>query len=311
MLAAWSYVLKLCPEVDLYEFAAQKKIAYARKLDENGLPKIVIYGGSSCAFGVNTDYMQKDFHLPAVNFGLHAGMGVPVLTGFALKYTKPGDTLIVSLEPHLLNGPFDWPALGDQISYALKEPELCGGGPLHIPRRGSLGIFLTMRPGAQNMLLFLPRELRHQGVIYPKSSFSLSGWQRLDCHVQPNPSMVGTAISEDAQMMLKKVAGYCRENNIRVAYAVPWLYCDGTRLRYYKSVLSEYLYEISKLIPVLKDPTLGIDVDPDDFADGNYHLTPRVATRRAEELAKLIIQWSTWDSKELADQFQTSSGRDR
>jgi hypothetical protein len=160
-VGAWRYVLKLSPEVDLYTYAARKKITLARKLDELGLSKIVICGGSSCAFGVNTDVMQKAFDLPVVNFGMHAGMGAPVLAGLALKYTKPGDTLVVSLEPHLLFTPFDWPALGDQISYALKEPELCEGGPLHLSRKGKLGIFLTMRPGAQNMLLFLPSPLFH------------------------------------------------------------------------------------------------------------------------------------------------------
>jgi len=306
ILGAWRYVLKLSPEVDLYTYAAHKKIAFARKLDERGLSKIVICGGSSCAFGVNTDAMQTAFHLRVVNFGMHAGMGAPVLVGLALKYTKPGDTLIVSLEPHLLFVPFDWPALGDQISYALKEPELCEGGPLHLYRRGTLGIFLTMRPGAQNMLLFLPRELSHLGVIYPKSSFSPSGWQSYDGHVQPHTSIIGTVISPDGQMLLEKVVGYCHENNIKVAYAIPWLYCDAAQLPYYKTVFSKYLYEVSRFIPVLKDPTLGIDTDPDDFADGNNHLRPRSATRRGEELAKLIIQWSTWDSKELAAYYGSS-----
>lgn len=300
ILAAWRYVLKLSPEVDLYTFAAHKKIAFARKLDERGLPKIVIYGGSSCAFGVNTDAMQSVFHLRVVNFGMHAGMGAPVLTGLALKYTKPGDTLVVSLEPHLLFVPFDWPALGDQISFALQEPELCEGGPLHLSRRGALGTFLTMRPGAQNMLLFLPRELSHLTVIYHKSTFTPSGWQSFDAHAPPKSVTMATVISADARTLLKKVVEYCLQNNIRVAYAIPWLYCDGAQLPIYKSLFSKYLYEVSRFIPVLKDPTLGIDTDPDDFADGSNHLRPRGATRRGEELAKLIIQWSTWNSKELA-----------
>jgi hypothetical protein len=306
IVGAWRYVLKLSPEVDLYTYAARKKITLARKLDELGLSKIVICGGSSCAFGVNTDVMQKAFDLPVVNFGMHAGMGAPVLAGLALKYTKPGDTLVVSLEPHLLFTPFDWPALGDQISYALKEPELCEGGPLHLSRKGKLGIFLTMRPGAQNMLLFLPRELNHQGVIYPKSSFSPSGWQRFDGHIQPKPVTMPTTLSVDGQMLLQKVVGYCVQNNIRVAYAMPWLYCDGADLPHYKSIFSKYLYEVSKFIPVLRDPTLGIDTDPDDFGDGNNHLRPRGATRRGEQLARLILQWNTWDSKELAAHADTS-----
>jgi hypothetical protein len=300
IFAARRYVLKLSPEVELYTYAAHKKIAYARTLDQSGFPKTVVYGGSSCAFGVNTEAMQATFHLRVVNFGMHAGMGAPVLTGLALTYTKPGDTLIVSLEPHLLFVPFDWPALGDQISYALKDPALCAGGPLHLPRRGALGIVLTMRPGAYNMLLFLPRELRHQVVIYPKSTFTKSGWQSFDAHAEPKTVTMATAISADGQTLLKTIVAYCLQNNIRVAYAIPWLYCDRAQLPEYKSIFFQYLYNVSKLIPVLKDPSLGIDTDPDDFADGNNHLRPRGATRRGEELAKLIMQWSTWDPIELA-----------
>jgi hypothetical protein len=300
IIGAWKYVLKLSPEVDLYTYAAHKKIAYAKKLDEQGLAKIVLCGGSSCAFGVNTDAMQKRFDLPVVNFGMHAGMGAPVVVGLALKYTKPGDTLIVSLEPHLLFMSFDWPALGDQISYALKQPDLCEGGPLHLPRKGALGIFLTMRPGAQNMLLFLPREISHLGVIYPKSSFSASGWQSFDGHVQPKPSVIPTALSADGQTLLTKIVGYCRQNNIRVAYAMPWLYCDPAQMPHYQSMFSKYLYQVNRWMPVLRDPTLGIDTDPDDFGDGNNHLRPRGAARRGEQLARLIIQWNTWNPDELA-----------
>jgi hypothetical protein len=88
MLGAWRYVLTLSPEVDLYTFAAHKKIAYARKLDEGGPPKTVICGGSSCAFGVNADRMQEAFYLRAVNFRMHASMGVVVIIALALQYTR-------------------------------------------------------------------------------------------------------------------------------------------------------------------------------------------------------------------------------
>ncbi len=308
ILGAWKYVLKLSPEVELYTYAAHKKIAFARKLDERGLAKIVVCGGSSCAFGINTDVMQQKFGLPVVNFGMHAGMGAPVLAGLALKYTKPGDTLIVSLEPHLLFISFDWPALGDQISYALKDPELCAGGPLHLSRKGAFGIFLTMRPGAQNMLLFLPRELSHLKVIYSKSTFSPSGWQSFDGHAEPKPVTMATALSADAEKLLARLAGYCQQNKIRVAYAIPWLYCDGTQLPTYKSMFSKYLIQVSRFIPVLKDPTLGIDTDPEDFADSSNHLRPRGATRRGEELAKLIQRWSIWSSTDLAA-YSGSAGK--
>jgi len=111
-----------------------------------------------------------------------------------------------------------------QISYALKAPDLCEGGPLRIQRKGAFGVFLALRPGAENILRFLPSQLRHQDVEYPRSTFSPSGCQRYDVHREPDARGVGTVISADSQMLLKRLKKYCMEHSIRVAYAMPWLY---------------------------------------------------------------------------------------
>ena len=162
-----------------------------------------------------------------------------------------------------------------QISYALKAPDLCEGGPLRIQRKGAFGVFLALRPGAENILRFLPSQLRHQDVEYPRSTFSPSGCQRYDVHREPDARGVGTVISADSQMLLKRLKKYCMEHSIRVAYAMPWLYCDGSRLSTYKETFARFLYEMNKLVPVLRDPTLGTDTDPYDFADAILTLALR------------------------------------
>ena len=49
-------------------------------------------------------------------------MGATVLTESVLEHLRPGDTLIVSIEPGLLTAPLDQTALGVQFSFAVRHP---------------------------------------------------------------------------------------------------------------------------------------------------------------------------------------------
>ena len=71
--------------------------------------KLVIYGGSSCLFGIDAERLLHTHQMPAVNLGRGAGMGASVLTLAALQYTRPGDTLVAALEPSLLTGSLEPP----------------------------------------------------------------------------------------------------------------------------------------------------------------------------------------------------------
>src|SRR5258708_4132609 len=39
-------------------------------------PKIILVGGSNLAFGINSEIIEKEFKMPVVNMGLHAGLGL-------------------------------------------------------------------------------------------------------------------------------------------------------------------------------------------------------------------------------------------
>lgn len=287
------------PEIGLYLYAARLKCRYAEALEQRTPTKVAFFGGSSCAFGVDTELMNRDYHLPAVNLGLHAGLGAPVLTAFALDRMKPKDTLIVSLEPQLLIIPFDYPALGDQFSLDIGHPEYMRGGPLGLARRGMPGFLLAPRPGAENLFNYIQKRLRHQQMVYSKQTFTPSGWQRLDQHAEPQSGCMLPSLSADGDRLLSRLAEYCRSHEIRLAYAMPWIYYAPSAARLYRPVAAQYLLCISKWMPVLRDSTLGLISDPDDFADGPLHLRPRSAEQRARILAEAVTHWDTWKPVEL------------
>src|SRR5215471_7366323 len=117
------YTLRWNPEVRNWLAGANIKIRWSEKMTQEYGSKILVYGGSSCSFSIDGERMLNRYNLPTVNFGRGADMGPTVLTESVLDYVRPGDTLIVAIEPGLLTESFDVPALGVQFSYVMHHPE--------------------------------------------------------------------------------------------------------------------------------------------------------------------------------------------
>jgi len=64
-----------------------------------GRQKIILAGGSSTLFGVNTEEASRQLHIPVVNFGLHAGLRLGEILWQVGSVVEPGDSLILLLEP--------------------------------------------------------------------------------------------------------------------------------------------------------------------------------------------------------------------
>ena len=62
-------------------------------------PKIIFIGGSSSLFGIDAAEVQKSLGIPALNFGLHAGLRLEDHLANACSVAKPGDIVILCLEP--------------------------------------------------------------------------------------------------------------------------------------------------------------------------------------------------------------------
>lgn len=61
-------------------------------------PQLVIAGGSSAMFGVDSQQLGQAFGRPAVNLGVNAGLGLPVILNQTLASVKAGDVVILVLE---------------------------------------------------------------------------------------------------------------------------------------------------------------------------------------------------------------------
>ncbi len=75
--------------------------AYTHKLEaaaEIATPKLIVAGGSSAMFGIDTHLLADRLSLPAVNLGVNAGLGLPLILVRTLEAVSPGDRVLLALE---------------------------------------------------------------------------------------------------------------------------------------------------------------------------------------------------------------------
>jgi len=281
------YTLFLNPEISLWKHAYRLKCQWSRHLPHDQ-PRIVIYGGSSCGTSVNAARMRTNHNLPVINMGLAAGFGADMLTQFALNELRPGDTLIVALEPELLCADAGLPALGIQCSFAVGHPEFAIRAGASWP-----SALLSLRPDAYHCLTLLGKVLLRQPLYrYSKDEIQSDGWHAVTARRDiPEPIVAAFDLSPHGHDLLRRIREYCAERHVRVAYSLPWMYVSPQQEAKAKAGFRDFLDQVSSIIPVLNDVALGTHTVKEDFADTPLHLKPEAANRRSDEIARALRQW--------------------
>ena len=304
-LAAWVvgaiYTLRVNPEIAFFRRGHAVKQSWAKTLEPQPPPKIVVFGGSSCATSVDGERLLREHGLPVLNLGLGAGMGAKVLTRYALPVLRPGDTLIMAMESDLMTGPLTIPTLGVQFSLATGQWNLLRD-PDRVDWSTSL---LSLRPGGYHGFTLLGKILLRQPLYrYSPDEFHASGWHEVVVK-RPIPDPVASAsrLSEDMKVWLIFIRDFCAQRGVRVAYTLPWGYCPPEQLAAYHRDNARFLQQVAEFLPVLKEPSLGAHSVREHYADTSLHLTATGAALRTDELARQIKAWSTWSPAELAQRI--------
>lgn len=309
LLAAAAYTLWLNPEIRFYKHAARVKLAWAQKMEKEHGAKVIVFGGSGTAFSVRPELLLQEQGIPAVNLGLHAGMEPPFLTALAVSIARPGDTLIAAFEPDLLTSQFTSPDLAAQIGMALGCPELVHasnltGEPVHWVED-----LLSLRPGAYHCFTLLGKiALRKPLYRYAPAEISASGWQRAnDFRDIPDRPLAGS-LSPDARKLLLRLKQWGQAHQVKVAFSMPWCYVTPPRVSAFREADIRFLLEVSAILPVLKDPALGIHTVREHYADTEWHLTAEGAALRSTALAAQIKEGRYWTREELTGESAQGSG---
>ena len=68
------------------------------RLDAEKEPKIIIIGGSSAAFGVDTALLEETLGMPVINYGLYATLGTKVMLDTSRHAIREGDIIVIAPE---------------------------------------------------------------------------------------------------------------------------------------------------------------------------------------------------------------------
>jgi hypothetical protein len=304
-VAAWIgcifYTLYLNPEVRLFKWATQVKRAWVLRLTEKYPQKTVVYGGSSCTFSIDAKYATENGGVPMANLGLGAGLGARVLTRYALSETRPGDTLMVSLEPALLMDDLVPPHLGVQISTAIGHPEFAANTDIGEARSVPwLSMPAALRPGGYHVFTMLGKLVRRQPIYrYKPSDFQEDGRQRTAVRIPPESPGDPGHVSAQGKKFLESLANYCAVNKIRVGYALPWRFAPANDVARSQKVNRRFLAEVNEFLPVLQDETWGVYADAGQYADTCWHLDGAGALHRTTVLARAVKDWRVYGVREL------------
>ena len=91
-----AFAVSMPPQyTDTFVGELNEKVERLNSIDE---PKIVVVGGSSVAFGLDSALLEKYTGMPVVNFGLYAALGTKVMLDLSRGGIKEGDIVILAPE---------------------------------------------------------------------------------------------------------------------------------------------------------------------------------------------------------------------
>ena len=301
MAASAVYTLRYNAEIAFLSGAASIKQSWAVKLSAERGKKIVVYGGSGCAFSINGCRMLTQHDIPLVNCGLHAGIGATVLTWNAMAAVNDGDTLVVSLEPSLLDESMTPPALGVQFAFVRGHPEWITHGELLAESLSWPSAILSLRPGSNHAITMIGKWLRGRPMYrYSVQDINESGLMQTTVRVSQIPERpFAKGPSDSGKQLLMGLRQWCDKHHVRVAYSLPWMFVPAEKVPSFQQANRQFLARVIDIMPVLKDESLGVHSVREHFADTELHLTTEGSAVRTDSLASQLQNWTLWQHSEL------------
>ena len=254
--------------------------------------KIVVVGGSSVAFGLDSEMLERYTEMPVVNFGLYAALGTKLMLDLSRSAIGEGDVVIISpeLDPQTLSLYFSSEetlmALDDDFSMLLDIPaenklSLLGGmwsfaaGKLRLMLDGTV-----LNPdGAYNSANF-----NEQGdLVYPRPENIMDVYYDENTPVNLTPDTV----APDFIDYLNDYVRECERRGAEVFFA----YCPTNELSVVDRALAASFHEFlsdSLDCEIIGTPDEAI-MEAGYFYDTNFHLNDAGAAANTVRLTRDIL----------------------
>lgn len=279
--------------------------AKVRRLDSAGEGKVVVIGGSSVAFGLDSGLLSELLERPVVNFGLYATLGTEVMIELAARSVKSGDIIVIAPET-------DRQTMSDYFGAEAVLQAFDGeaGMLFRLPVRYTARLAGAFYPYAAGKLAAGPGYSHPASGIYGAASFNEYGDI---CAPRPYNVMAGGVdgtrtvtltpdiVSEDFISYLNSFAAYASARGAQVFFSFPPMNRAAVRAaestagdteeaRISADAVDYYAFFAEKLtFPVITDPAdclMGCGY----FYDTNFHLNDSGVRVNTARLAADILR---------------------
>jgi hypothetical protein len=301
LLAAF-YTLRVNPEIRDFTNGAKIKAEWNRSLRDQYPSNYIVFGGSSSSFSVDPELAVKEFNFPLSNLALGAGLGAKVLIRYAAYHARPGDTLVMTMEPSLFSGSAAVPQMGQQFSIAMGHVEWASESNLVELSPGLMpATYLSaLRPGGAHFFTLLGKvAMRRPLYRYKIGEFLPTGQKETDVRAAPITPRGFVTISPAGHSLLASFRHWSQTNHIRVIYTLPWAYSSAEGITDFRKENLYFLGQMLNYFPVLAEKKLGAYSNAEHFADTAYHLRREGAKIRTRELLEALQKSLILSTNEL------------
>ena len=284
------------PEVTFWNEAVSRRLDAIASIREKepGEPIIFFTGGSSCAFSIDPEIIEKITGRPAINMGLPVAAGAHYIIHQALRQARPGDTIVYTTAADILTFP-DQEFSPAKISFALESrrglpTEYAGGSTfgnsLTIPQSLTLS-----RPGVDYLIVLAGRMANGKGYRYKLPDIRYRGLIQTpvrDPSLKPAGPRTAVNLDPEGRQLLETFVAAAKQKGVQVVYSMPLTYTATADLAASRNKNREFLTEIEKIMPVIDDGYSGAIDNIENFADGGRHLSESGSGIRSRALARAL-----------------------
>ena len=297
-LLAFGMAVPMNPETKFWRGLSQRRdreISETR-LAQPGKPMIFFAGGSSCAFSIDPAIIEKKCGMPAFNVGFPIACGAKFILHQALEKTRPGDVLVVALEPDTITYASDFApgTLSFGLSALDGSPSASVGGSTFghgLPIRDYLNL---SRPGPGYMATWLGKSVGGKSYRYQDRDIRYHGRVETPVKMDP-PDISGTKmmheVHKDGRQVLETFAAAAKAKDVRLVYSMPWILISEAAAAPSRENNLRILQSVAQTIPSIDDGHQGVATDPDCFADTGLHLSAKGSKIRSTDLGTALQDW--------------------
>ena len=255
--------------------------------------KVVVVGGSSVAFGLDSALMEEYLGMPVVNFGLYAAIGTKAMLDLSLPHIGEGDIVVLAPETDAqtlslyFNGENMWKAIDDApaLLWGLKgdsKKEMLGSMYAHAADKLSVLLSEPLDPeGIYNAKSFNS----YGDVSAPRENNIMTLYYDPNTPIIPDPSIV----SADFLDYVNEYIALCEKKGATVYFS----YAPMNALALDASVTEESLGAFARYLKenVRCEHISMIEsyiLDAEYFYDTNYHLNDVGVILRSKTLIEDI-----------------------